>query len=58
MWVFISARLRSWLAFAVVVPIATTLVHLVRKRLESRSGRTALVVALTKIENIGVRVSR
>ena len=58
MWVFISARLRSWLLFAVMVPIATTAVHLVRKRMEAHSGRTPVVVALSRIENLGVRASR
>jgi hypothetical protein len=58
MWVFISARLRAWVIFAVIVPVATTAVHLLRRRLESRSGRTPLVIALNKIENLGARASR
>jgi hypothetical protein len=40
MWMFISARLRSWLIFAVAMPVATTAVHMLRERLEARSGRT------------------
>ena len=55
MWMFISARLRSWLIFAVLMPVATTAIHLVRERLEARSGRTPLVSVLSKIENIGMR---
>ena len=55
MWMFISARLRSWLIFAVVMPLATTAVHMLRERLEARSGRTPLVTVLSKIENIGRR---
>ena len=58
MWMFITARLRSWLIFAIVVPIATTAVHMIRERLEARSGRTPLVTALNKIENIGMRKVR
>jgi hypothetical protein len=58
MWVFITARLRSWLIFAIAVPIAMTAVHMLRERLEARSGRTPLVTALTKIESIGMRKVR
>jgi hypothetical protein len=58
MWMFISARLRSWLIFAIVWPIVTTAVHMVRERLEARSGRTRLVSALTMIENVGKRKPR
>jgi hypothetical protein len=55
MWVFISARLRSWVIFAIAVPVATAAVHMVRERLEAKSGRTPLVRALSKIENFGMR---
>ena len=58
MWVFITARLRSWLIFAVAMPVATTAVHMLRERLEARSGRTPLVTVLSKIENIGRRKVR
>ena len=58
MWMFISARLRSWLIFAIVVPVATMAIHMLRERLEARSGRTPLVTALTKIENLGMRQVR
>jgi hypothetical protein len=58
MWMFISARLRSWLIFAVVMPVATTAVHMLRERLEARSGRTPLVPVLSKVENIGRRKVR
>jgi hypothetical protein len=58
MWMFITARLRSWLIFAIVLPIATTAIHLLRQRLEARSGRTPLVTVLTKIENLGRRKVR
>ena len=58
MWMFITARLRSWLIFAIVLPIVTTAVHLLRQRLEARSGLTPLVTVLTKIENLGRRKVR
>jgi hypothetical protein len=58
MWMFISARLRSWLIFAILLPIVATAVHMLRERLEARSGRTPLVTLLTKIENIGMRKVR
>jgi hypothetical protein len=58
MWMFITARLRTWLIFAIAVPIATTVVHMLRERLEARSGRTPLVTVLTKIENLGRRKVR
>jgi hypothetical protein len=58
MWMFITARLRSWLILAIVVPIVTTAIHLLRQRLEARSGRTPLVTVLTKIENLGRRKVR
>jgi hypothetical protein len=58
MWMFITARLRSWLIFAIVLPIVTTAIHLLRQRLEARSGRTRLVTVLTKIENLGRRKVR
>ena len=55
MWMFISARLRSWLIFAILLPIVTTAIHMIRERLEARSGRTPLVTVLSKIENLGMR---
>ena len=58
MWMFITARLRSWLIFAILMPVATMAVHMLRERLEAKSGRTPLVTILTKIENIGMRKVR
>ena len=55
---FITARLRSWLIFAIVLPVVATVVHMVRARLEARSGRTRLVADLTMIENVGKRKAR
>jgi len=58
MWIFITSRLRSWLIFAILMPAATMAVHMLRERLEAKSGRTPLVTILTKIENIGMRKVR
>ena len=58
MWVFISARLRAWVIFAVIVPVATTAVHRAPQATGVSCGRTPLVVALNKIENLGARASR
>ncbi|HVD20090.1 MAG TPA: hypothetical protein VNC63_15520 [Propionibacteriaceae bacterium] len=58
MWIFITSRLRSWLIFAILMPVATMAVHMLRERLEAKSGRTPLVTILTKIENIGMRKVR
>lgn len=55
MWAFISARLRVWLFFAVVVPVLTSVVALVRRQLEKRSGRTKVVRGLQRLEDLGRR---
>jgi len=43
MWVFLSARLRTWLLLAVALPLARLLVHRLAVAAERRdpSGRTA-----------------
>lgn len=53
MWVFISARLRQWLFFAVAVPILTVVVHVVRRTIEARSGQTRLTRVLAQAESLG-----
>ncbi len=53
MWLFITRRLRTWLIFALVVPIATTTIHLIREMIEKRTGNTRLTRALTAIEDVG-----
>ncbi len=58
MWLFITARLRQWVIFAVAVPLATTLVHLVRERIEAKSGPTRLTKALGTVEGFGQRNRR
>lgn len=58
MWVFISSRLRQWLVLAVVVPLATTVVHVVREALERRSGQTRVTRSLAQLEGLGQRRRR
>lgn len=58
MWVFISARLRQWVIFAIAVPLLTLLVHLVREALEKRSGETRLTRILGRAEDLGRRKKR
>jgi hypothetical protein len=36
MWVFLSARLRRWLLFAIAVPVAHGLVHWIAERMARR----------------------
>ena len=57
MWVFISARLRRWIIFAIAVPVITTVVHLIRQRVEARTGVTKLTRLLGLVERIGSRRS-
>jgi hypothetical protein len=58
MWVFISARLRQWLFFAVAIPLLTLLVHAVRQVIEKRSGESRLTRVLGRIEDLGRRKKR
>jgi hypothetical protein len=58
MWLFITARLRQWLFFAVAIPLLTTVVHLIRQLIEKRSGETSLTRALRRLENLGRRKKR
>ena len=58
MWLFITARLRQWLFFAVAIPLLTTVVHIIRQALEKRSGSTRLTRILAQAENLGRRKRR
>ena len=53
MWVFITARLRQWLFFAVAIPLLTLVVHLIRVAIEKRSGQNRLTRILSQAENLG-----
>jgi hypothetical protein len=58
MWLFLTARLRQWLILAVLVPVVTTLVHVIRTRIEARSGSTRLTRLLARLEGLGQRRGR
>ena len=58
MWLFITARLRQWIIFAIAVPIATAVIHLIRTRLEARSGPTRVTKVLGAVEGVGQRRRR
>jgi hypothetical protein len=58
MWVFITARLRQWLFFAVAIPLLTMIVHVIRQAIEKRSGQTRLTRILAQAENLGRRRRR
>ena len=58
MWLFITARIRQWILFAVAIPLLTVLIRYVRMALEKRSGQTALTRGLAKLEGFGQRRKR
>jgi len=58
MWVFITARLRQWLFFAVAIPLLTLVVHVIRQAIEKRSGETRLTRILARAEDLGRRKKR
>lgn len=58
MWIFITARLRSWLVFAVALPLLTLVVHAVRRVIEHRSGQTRLTRVLAQVEDLGRKKRR
>lgn len=56
MWAFFSKRLRQWVILAVLLPLLSVAVQVVRQRLEKRSGGpTRLTEALSKVESLGRR---
>ena len=58
MWLFITARIRRWILFAVAIPLLTSLIRRVRVLLEKRSGETRLTRVLRTLEGIGRRDNR
>lgn len=58
MWVFLTARIRQWLILAVLVPLITTVIHLIRERIEARSGPTRVSRTLGRVEQLGQRTRR
>jgi hypothetical protein len=58
MWVFITARLRQWLFFAVAIPLLTVVVHALRRLIERRSGPNRLTRLMARGEELGRRKKR
>ncbi|RZU33899.1 hypothetical protein [Blastococcus saxobsidens] len=55
MWLFLTARLRTWLLLTVVVPLATGLLRRIGRALERRGGPSRISGALLKAGELGDR---
>jgi hypothetical protein len=55
MWALLSTRLRTWLLFAVAVPLAGALARMIARRLENRNGPSRLSRALWSAGNMASR---
>ena len=55
MWLFLTARLRTWLLLTVVVPLATGLLRRIGRALEHRRGPSRISGALLKAGELGDR---
>ncbi|MFD2090862.1 hypothetical protein [Blastococcus deserti] len=55
MWLFLTRRLRMWLILTVVVPLTTGLLRRLGRRLERRTGPTAVSRALLRAGDLGDR---
>jgi hypothetical protein len=58
MWALFSSRLRTWLLFAVAVPLAGALARAVARRLERRNGPTKVSRALNSAGDLATRRPR
>jgi hypothetical protein len=58
MWALLSTRLRTWLLFAIAVPLAGVVARTVARRLEQRHGSTRLSLALQTAGNAASRRDR
>lgn len=58
MWMFLTARLRQWVIFALVFPVLLRILRTIRQSIEKRSGRSRLTRALAKVEELGRRPDR
>lgn len=58
MWVFLTARLRQWLFFAVAIPLFAVLLGALRRLIERRSGPNGLTRLLARGEQLGRRKKR
>jgi hypothetical protein len=55
MWLFLSARLRTWLVLTVLVPLATGLLRRLGRALERRTGPSAVSRGLLRAGDLGDR---
>jgi len=58
MWALLSTRLRTWLLFAILVPLTGVAARAVARRLERRHGPTRLTRALNTVGNAASRRDR
>ena len=58
MWALFSTRLRTWLLFAVALPVAGTLARAVAGRIERRNGETRVSRSLHKASDLVARKQR
>jgi hypothetical protein len=58
MWALLSTRLRTWVLFAVAVPLAGAVARTVARRIERRRGSTRLTRALTTAGDLASRRDR
>lgn len=58
MWALLSTRLRTWLLFAIAVPLAGVVARSVARRLERRNGPTRLSRVLHTAGNAASRRDR
>ena len=58
MWALLSTRLRTWLLFAILVPLAGVVARAAARRLERRNGPTRLSRALRTAGNAASRRDR
>jgi hypothetical protein len=58
MWALLSTRLRTWLLFAIAVPVAGAVARSVARRLERRNGPTRLSRVLHTAGNAASRRDR
>ncbi len=55
MWLFLTARLRTWLVLTVLVPLATGLLRRLGRALERRTGPSAVSRGLLRAGDLGDR---
>jgi hypothetical protein len=58
MWALLSTRLRTWLLFAIAVPLAGALARIIARQLEKRHGSTRLSRGLFSVGNLASRRGR